>query len=286
MPYSFLLLARDGPVERITLNRPEVRNAFNEHVIAELTHWAETVSTSEMSKRPRIVVLAGEGRAFCAGADVAWMAKTIDYTEEENVRDAKAMSRMFAAINAVPVPVVGRVHGAALGGGAGLAAVCDIVVAEERTWFGFTETRLGILPAVISPFALAKIGRSAARELFLTGSRFSAARAKEIGLVHAVVPMEQLDAAVDAYIRDLLEAGPESVAAAKALIQEVWGRPATDAQAITANAIATRRVSAEGQEGLRAFLAKRAASWTLPKEVPGRNAAEDKPNPHGKGNPS
>jgi methylglutaconyl-CoA hydratase len=264
MPYSFLLVVRDGPVERLTLNRPDVRNAFNEHVIAELTHWAETLSASEFSKRPRIVVLAGEGRAFCAGADVTWMAKTIDYTEEDNVRDAQAMSRMFTAINAVPVPVVGRVHGAALGGGAGLAAVCDIVVAEEQTWFGFTETRLGILPAVISPFVLAKIGRSAARELFLTGSRFPAARAKEIGLVHAVVPMHQLDAAIDGYVRELMAAGPEAVAAAKALIQEVWGRPAADVHAITARAIAARRVSAEGQEGLRAFLAKKAASWTLP----------------------
>jgi len=266
MSYSFLLLVRDGPVERLTLNRPDVRNAFNEHVIAELTHWAETLCASETSIRPRVVVLGGEGQAFCAGADVAWMAKTIDYTEEENVRDATAMSRMFAAINALPVPLVGRVHGAALGGGAGLAAVCDIVVAEERTRFGFTETRLGILPAVISPFALAKIGRSAARELFLTGSRFSAARAKEIGLVHAVEPMDQLDAAVDAYIRELLAAGPQAVAAAKALIQEVWDRPAADAQAITANAIAARRVSAEGQEGLRAFLAKRAPTWCLPEK--------------------
>jgi len=266
MSYSFLLLARDGPVERLTLNRPDVRNAFNEHVIAELTHWAETLSASEVSKRPRVVVLGGEGQAFCAGADVAWMAKTVDYTEEENVRDATAMSRMFAAINTVPVPLIGRVHGAALGGGAGLAAVCDIVVAEERTRFGFTETRLGILPAVISPFALAKIGRSAARELFLTGSRFSAARAKEIGLVHAVVPLDQLDAAVDTYIGELLAAGPQAVAAAKGMIQEVWEHPAAETLAITANAIATRRVSAEGQEGLRAFLAKRAPSWSQPEE--------------------
>src|SRR6476660_3848708 len=261
MPYSFLLLVRDGQVERVTLNRPDVRNAFNEHVIAELTHWAETLSASEISKRPRVVVLAGEGRAFCAGADVTWMAKTIDYTEEDNVRDAKAMSQMFAAINAVPVPVVGRVHGAALGGGAGLAAVCDIVVAEEQTWFGFTETRLGILPAVISPFALAKIGRSAARELFLTGARFSASRAKEIGLAHAVVPAAGMDDAVERFVQEFLSAAPGAIAAAKALIPDVWARSRDDAQAITAKAIAERRVSAEGQEGLRAFLEKRKPEW-------------------------
>jgi methylglutaconyl-CoA hydratase len=169
---------------------------------------------------------------------------------------------MFAAIDALPQPVVGRVHGAALGGGAGLAAVCDIVVAEESAVFGFTEVKLGIIPAVISPFSLAKIGRSAARELFLTGARFSAARARELGLVHAVVPATQLDAAVDEYVREFLTAAPEAVAAAKALIREVWGRPLEEARPLTAQAIATRRVSVEGQEGLRAFLEKRKPSWT------------------------
>src|SRR5512146_2393860 len=152
---------------------------------------------------------------FCAGADVTWMAKTVGYSEEENVRDAAAMSRMFAALDTLPVPLIGRIHGAALGGGAGLAAVCDIVVADERAVFGFTEVKLGILPAVISPFALAKIGRSAARELFLTGARFGALRAKEIGLVHAVVPPQELDAKVDEYVREILSAGPEGIAAAK-----------------------------------------------------------------------
>jgi len=159
------------------------------------------------------------------------------------------------------VPVIGRVHGAALGGGCGLAAVCDIVVAEEQAVFGFTEVKLGILPAVISPFALAKIGRSAARELFLTGARFSAARAKEIGLVHAVVPAADLDAAVDQHLREILSSGPEGIAAAKALIPEVWKRTAADATDITARAIARQRVSAEGQEGMKAFLEKRQPSF-------------------------
>ena len=261
MTYQHLLTHRDGTVERLTLNRPDVRNAFNEYVIAELTAWA--AQTREAARRHdiRAVVIAGAGKVFCAGADVTWMSKTVHYTEDENLRDAMAMSRMFAAIDELPVAVIGRIQGAALGGGAGLAAVCDIVVAEDAALFGFTETKLGILPAVISPFALAKIGQAAARELFLTGARFSAGRAKEIGLVHDVVAAADLDVAVNRYVQELLSAGPEAVAAAKALIPTVWGRPIADATPITAAAIAARRVSPEGQEGLRAFLEKRKPEW-------------------------
>jgi methylglutaconyl-CoA hydratase len=262
MSYTFLSTHRDGPVERLTLNRPDVRNAFNEQVIAELSAWAADTRAAAERGDVRVAVLAGAGKTFCAGADVAWMAKTVRYTRDENLRDATAASRMFAAIDALPVPVVGRVQGAALGGGAGLAAVCDIVVAESDALFGFTETKLGILPAVISPFALAKIGRSAARELFLSGMRFSAARAMAIGLVHAVVPAAELDAAVDGYLGEILSAGPEAIAAAKALIPAVWPRTVDEAGAITAAALAARRVSKEGQEGLKAFLEKRTPSWS------------------------
>ena len=262
MSYRHLIARRDGPVEYLTLNRPDVRNAFNEHVIAELSDWAARVTRDARPDGVRVVVLAGAGKTFCAGADVAWMAKTVAYTEAENMDDAMAASRMFAALDALPVPLIGRVHGAALGGGAGLCAVCDIVVAEENAVFAFTEVKLGILPAVISPFALAKIGRAAARELFLTGIRFSAARAHAIGLVHAVVPATELDPAVSRYVDEILAAAPEAIAAAKAIIARVWARPLDEAMAITATAIATRRVSAEGQEGLRAFLEKRKPSWT------------------------
>src|SRR5258708_29695068 len=206
MAYTHLISQRDGAVERLTLNRPDVRNAFNEDVIAELTAWAGQTREAAARHDIRAVVIAGAGKTFCAGADVTWMSKTVHYTAEENLRDAMAMSRMFAAINALPVAVIGRVQGAALGGGAGLAAVCDIVVAEEAAWFGFTETKLGILPAVISPFALAKIGQTAARALFLTGARFPAARAKEIGLIHEVVPAAELDVAVDRDVHELLTA--------------------------------------------------------------------------------
>jgi methylglutaconyl-CoA hydratase len=262
MSYTYLSLRRDGPVECLTLNRPDVRNAFNEHVIAELTAWAADTSAAAARHEVRVAVLAGAGKTFSAGADAAWMSKSVTYTRDENVRDATAMSQMFTALNELPVPLIGRIHGAALGGGAGLAAVCDIVVAADDALFGFTEVKLGILPAVISPFALAKIGRSAARELFLTGARFSAARAREIGLVHAVVLAADLDQTVAAYVAEILSAGPDAVAAAKALIPSVWEQPADRATAITAHAIASRRVSPEGQEGLKAFLEKRPASWT------------------------
>jgi methylglutaconyl-CoA hydratase len=262
MNYSFVNSALEGPVETLTLNRPDVRNAFNEVVIAELTAWAADVRQRAQRHEVRVVVLQGAGKSFCAGADIAWMAKTVDYTEEENLRDATAMSRMFQAIDELPVPVVGRIHGAALGGGAGLAAVCDIVVADEQTLFGFTEVKLGILPAVISPFALAKIGRSAARELFLTGARFSAARAKEIGLVHAVASAHELDNTVGTYVQELLSGGPDGIAAAKALIPQVWAQTAAAAMPLTTAAIASRRVSPEGQQGLRAFLTKRKPSWS------------------------
>lgn len=260
MSYETLLIRRDGVVEHLRLNRPEVRNAFNEQMIAELTAWAAAINADD---DVRVVVLGGAGKVFSAGADITWMAKALNYTHDENVRDANAAARMFAALDTLPVPVVGRIHGAALGGGAGLAAVCDVVITDEDAVFGFTEVKLGILPAVISPYALAKIGRSAARELFLTGMRFSALRAKEVGLVHAVVPSGELDAMVTMYINELLSAAPDAIATAKALIPRVWARGALDAAGLTAEAIAARRVSGEGQEGLRAFLEKRKAAWDV-----------------------
>ncbi len=258
MTFRYLECRRAGAVEYLTLNRPEVRNAFNEDVIAELTAWADGVPRDPA---PRVVVLAGAGPAFCAGADVAWMAKMRAATEAENLADARALAAMFGAIDRLPLPVVARVHGAALGGGTGLAAVCDIVVASEDAVFGFTEVRLGILPAVISPFAIAKIGVSAAREWMLTGARLPAARAREIGLVHAVVPAARLDDTVDAHVRDLLAGAPGAIAATKALVREVTGRPAHEVVDLTSRAIAAQRVSAEGQEGLGAFLEKRRAGW-------------------------
>jgi methylglutaconyl-CoA hydratase len=260
--FNYLQSARTGAVEQLTLNRPDVRNAFNEDVIRELTEWAHAAASDSTL---RVVVLKGAGPVFSAGADANWMAKMVGYSREDNVADATRAADMFLALDSVPAAVIGRVHGAALGGGAGLAAICDIVVAEERAVFGFTETKLGILPAVISPYALRKIGPSAARELFLTGMRFSATRAREISLVHAVVPAAELDATVDRYVAELLSASPTGIAAAKRLIPQVWGRSPADARTITAEAIAAQRVSPEGQEGLRAFLDKRPPRWAPPR---------------------
>ena len=258
MSFRCLTVDRKGSIEYVELNRPEVRNAFDDATIRELTWWAESVSSD---RAIRAVVISGTGPVFCAGADVRWMAKMVNYSQEENLEDAGLAGRLFLLLDRLPMPVIGRVHGAALGGGAGLCAVCDIVVAADDTVFGFTEVKLGIIPAVIAPFVLAKIGRSAARELFLTGARFSASRAQEIGLVHTVVSRGELDATVDRYIAEVLTAGPEAITAAKALIPEVARRGPADATSVTGDAIARRRVSKEGQEGLRAFLERRKPEW-------------------------
>jgi methylglutaconyl-CoA hydratase len=253
-----LLTERDGPVFHVRLNRPDVRNAFDEDVIASLTAAArEAASNSDV----RAMVLSGNGKAFCAGADLAWMSKAIAYTREENRRDAEDLARMLETLDSLPVPLIGRVHGAALGGGAGLVAVCDIAVAADDATFGFTEAKLGIIPAVISPYVLQKIGPSAARELFVTAGRFSAKRARRIGLVHRVVPESDLDGAVEECLHEVLTSAPGAIAAAKALIREVAGRPSADVIGLTTTRIAEQRVSAEGQEGMRAFLQKRKPNW-------------------------
>lgn len=254
-----LLTERDGPVFHVRLNRPDVHNAFDEEVIASLTAAArEVVSNREI----RAMVLSGTGKAFCAGADLAWMTKAIAYTREENRRDAEDLARMLETLDTLPVPLIGRVHGAALGGGAGLVAVCDIAIAADDATFGFTEAKLGIIPAVISPYVVQKIGPSAARELFLTASRFNAKRARRIGLIHKIVPESDLDSAVDECVQEVLSSAPGAIAAAKALIKDVANRPSADVIGLTTTRIAEQRVSAEGQEGMRAFLQKRKPNWT------------------------
>ncbi|MEO8075304.1 MAG: enoyl-CoA hydratase-related protein [Acidobacteriota bacterium] len=254
-----IIISRDGSTLRITLNRPELRNAFDEEVIASITSAAHAAAEDATV---RAVVLAGAGKAFCAGADLGWMSKAIAYTHRENLADAEDLARMLERLNTLPVPLIGRVHGAALGGGVGLTAVCDIVVAGEDTVFALSEVKLGILPAVISPYVVRKIGESAARELFLTGSRFSARRAREIGLVHEVVPDAHLDEAVERRLAEVRSSGPLAIAAAKALIREIGSKNPSDVIGFTTNSIAEQRVSPEGQEGMRAFLEKRKPSWT------------------------
>lgn len=252
------LLIESGPVTTVTLNRPDVRNAFDEAMIAELTAFATGVPADGSV---RAVVLRGAGAVFSAGADVQWMSRMLGFSREENLADARQAARMFLALDRIPVPVIGRIHGAALGGGSGLAAICDVVVAADDALFGFTEVVLGILPAMISPFVVRKIGLSAARELCLSGTRFTAARAKEIGLAHTVVPAAELDRAVDDHLALFRKAAPSAIAATKRLLTDVYGRRPGDVQALTVDHIANQRVSAEGQEGLRAFLEKRPASW-------------------------
>jgi methylglutaconyl-CoA hydratase len=242
-----LRVERDGNVLRVTLARPEARNAFDAALIAELAEVFVDVG------RARAVVLAGEGKSFSAGADVGWMRASVELDHEENVRDANALRHMLGAIDRCPAPVVCRVQGHALGGGCGLVAVADVAVAHEDAVFAFSEVKLGLIPAVISPFALAKIGPSSARRYFVTGERFDAETALRIGLVHEVTP--DVDRAVERVVAELLTAGPRAARAAKRLVLELPDGPET------ARRIADQRTSPEGQEGLRAFLDRSRPSW-------------------------
>jgi methylglutaconyl-CoA hydratase len=242
-----LRVEQDGPILRVTLARPERRNAFDAGLIAELTQAFSDVGDA------RAVVLAGEGPSFCAGADVEWQRSSIDLSYEENVEDAMRLYRMCEVIDGCRAPVISRVHGYALGGGSGLVACADIAVAAEDAVFGFTEVRLGIVPAVISPFVLAKIGPGPARRWFLTGERFGAEIALRIGLVQEVAAAPE--EAVDGILAAILAGGPEAVRAAKRLAHD---RPFGHE---TAEIAAARRTSDEGQAGLRAFLEKQAPPW-------------------------
>jgi methylglutaconyl-CoA hydratase len=257
MAESIQLRISDG-IAGVTLARPEVRNAFNADLIEQLHDVFTRITAAD---DVRAVVLAGEGKVFCGGADVNWMRASLDLTFEANLADAERMSDMFRAIDNCSKPVIARIHGAALGGGAGLAAACDLAIAADDTIFGFTEVKLGIIPATISPFVLAKIGASHARALFLTGERFDAGRAKAIGLVHEVVPAGELDAAVDRRLAEFRTSGPEAVGAAKLLVRRVLDHGYDESRAITTQAIARQRVTPEGQEGLRAFLDHRPPSF-------------------------
>jgi methylglutaconyl-CoA hydratase len=243
---SGLRIERDGPVLRVTLAKPERRNAFDAELISELHDAFSDTGDA------RVVVLAGEGPSFCAGADVEWQRSAIDLSYEENVEDALRLYRMLEAIDTCPAPVVGRIQGYALGGGSGVAACLDIGIAGDDAVFGFPEVKLGIMPAVIAPFVLPRIG-AAARRYFLTGERFGAEVALRIGLVSEVT--DDLDAAVERVVGDLLTSGPEATREAKKLVRE---RPSGEEAARTA---ARLRAGAEGQDGLRAFLDRRKPAW-------------------------
>jgi methylglutaconyl-CoA hydratase len=259
---SLLRVSREGPFARVSLDRPDVRNAFNAELIGQLRATFEGLA-SEPPDRLRAVVLAGEGPVFSAGADIEWMRASASLSREDNDRDAAALQSMLSAVDGCPVPVVARVQGAALGGGLGLCAVSDIVLATTSTRFGFTETKLGIIPAVISTFVIPKIGESHARALFATGQRFDAQRALRIGLVHEVLPdVTALDVRVDEILGELRSAGPTAARAAKALVRELRTLSPDEARKHTVLHIAQQRTSDEGQEGLAAFLDKRPPRWS------------------------
>lgn len=263
MTYSLLTLEIDARgVASVGLNRPEVHNAFDSNLIRELTHVFQQLDNDN---KVRLAVISGHGKSFCAGGDLNWMRSMKDYSREENIADSKKLSAMYARIRGFSKPLIGIVHGAALGGGSGLAAVCDFVVAAEDARFGFTETRIGILPAVIAPYAIEKIGAGAARAHFISGMQFSAATAKEIGLAHRVAARDKLDAARDEIIAEFLKAAPAACRNAKALIDKIISlspdkAAVTDA---TIQAIANARVSEEGQEGMDALLSGRKAAWVI-----------------------
>lgn len=257
---STLSIRRPSPhVAEVFLARPEVRNAFNETVIAELARAFAELGADEQL---RCIVLGGEGKAFCAGADLSWMRAVADYSWEQNRADAQALADMLWTLNTCPLPVVARIHGDCYAGGVGLAAVCDVRIAAEPATFCLSEARLGLLPATISPYVVRALGESASRRYFATAERFDAATALRLGFVHECVAPEALDAKVAEVVAALVANGPAAVKACKALVREVAGVPITDElRAATARRIADVRSSAEGREGVQSFLGKRKPSW-------------------------
>jgi methylglutaconyl-CoA hydratase len=254
-----LLLDVSDSIATVTLHRPEVRNAFNEEVISELT--AVFVALTE-HEEVRCVVLTGSGPAFCAGADLNWMKRMADYTREENIADAKALARMLRVVYTCPKPTIARIQGDVYAGGTGLAAACDVAVAAEGAQFCLSEVRLGLIPATISPYVIRAMGARAAHRYFLTAERFSAQEAHRLGFVHEVVPAAKLNAKVDEIARMLVQNGPAAMKACKDLIHDVAGHAITPSLIErTAEIIADIRVSDEGREGVQSFLQKRKPNW-------------------------
>jgi methylglutaconyl-CoA hydratase len=256
--YEHLKRTNDGPVATVSLARPESRNALNAALIEEISRCFGELAEDDAV---RVVVLTGEGPSFCAGADIGYMRDTAGFSYEENLEDARRLAEMYRSVDELPKPVVAKLRGAAIGGGAGLVAASDLAVAEGGTRFAFSEVRLGIAPATIAPFVVRKIGASRARALFLTGERFGAGWAREIGLVHEVAPEEELDSATESVVSWLLQGGPAAQAAIKALLRQVEATEPMEALGLMTGLIAELRAGEEGQEGLGAFLEKREPRW-------------------------
>lgn len=248
------VVEREKGVKEVWLNRPDLHNAFNAELIEEI------ISLFESFKSERLIILSGRGSSFCAGADLNWMKAMKDYSKEENFKDSKRLAKMFSVINECDVPVIGRINGHALGGGVGLVSVCDYVIANEDALMGFTEVRIGLIPAVISPYCISKIGESNARAWMLSGERFNALEAKRMGLVHETCEITELDTKVNEIVKKFLAAGPEAAKEAKRLVRGVM-KNLKSSEEYTCQMITERRVSAEGQEGMRALLSKDKPSW-------------------------
>ena len=253
-----IIITSNGPITHVQLNRPEVKNAFNEELIKDLTDAFGQLAQNDSC---RVVVLSGAGGFFCAGGDLKWMKSFAHASDAENEADARRLAGMLEAVDQFPKPVVGQVAGGAFGGGVGLVSVCDVVMAAEGTLFSLSEVKLGLIPAVISPYVIAKTGVAPARRYFLTGERFDAGMAQRIGLVHELTKQETLEERTLAIAREFLSSGPEAVRACKALIRKVRGEISPAIQTMTSKEIARLRASPEGQEGMRAFLEKRRPFW-------------------------
>jgi methylglutaconyl-CoA hydratase len=257
MPGFFRLDIADS-VARLTLTRPDVHNAFNAEMIVELRDCFRDLAQHDAV---RAVVLAGEGPSFCAGGDLNWMRSTMEWSHEQQIADASALADLFQAAWDLPKPLIGRVHGAAIGGGVGLVACCDIAIASENARFGLSEVKLGLVPAIIAQYVVPIIGMSQARALFVTGERFSAQRALQINLVHEVVAEAELDTAVDQTLKQLRSSGPQAIGSAKRLVDAMWQLERDAARNYVIEAIVQARGSEEGQAGMRAFLEKRKPEW-------------------------
>lgn len=255
----FILERQDNGVCTVTLNRPDIHNAFDDRLIADLTDCLEGLGRDEAV---RAVVLTGKGKSFSAGADLNWMRRSADYGEAENLADARSLAKLLATLNTLPKPTIAKVNGAALGGGVGLICCCDVVITSDRAKFGTTEVRLGIMPSAIGPYVVEAIGPRQARRIMLTGERLDAQEAFRIGLVHQIEPADALDQAVNAVLGDFLAGGPKAIQASKALVRDLVSRP-IDADLVeeTATRIARLRSTPEAKEGLSAFLKKRSPDW-------------------------
>jgi methylglutaconyl-CoA hydratase len=253
-----IVAAKARNVLRLTMNRPQVHNAFNATMIREL---ASAFDAAKKDPEVRLVVLTGAGESFCAGADLNWMREIIHYSYEQNLQESRELAELMNSIYTLPKPTIARINGAVIGGGTGLFSACDIVIASDRAKFGLSEVKIGLIPAAIGPYVIRRIGESAARELFLTGERFDAHRALEIGLVNRVVSNGELDDKVEEVVHLLLSSGPEAIAKCKELLQRVPAMSLDEAKGYTAEMIASLRISPEGQEGMAAFLEKRKPKW-------------------------